>query len=208
MSYNADDETPWQYRWIALQEDAFVLKLLDRLHLSPDQPISVSIHPRKTAAAFRQMMNCLKKGDVACDIQASAYTRLILAGYIQDSDDVRSNAQTDNSIARRQVEQAVRYLSLQYYQEISIEAIAHDMGYHRTHFCKIFKQITGLSPYQYLTQVRMKQATRLLKQFLTVQQVAAAVGYNDALYFSKQFKRFYGVAPSLYIRRKHEKRPD
>jgi AraC-like DNA-binding protein/quercetin dioxygenase-like cupin family protein len=199
VSYEADAEHPWKYRWIALQEGPGAAKLMDQLQITPEQPTSVPAQPRKLAATYWQLQQCLRQGDDSCDLRASAYARLILSHSIRPSDRPKDRTHTDSSIARKQVDQAARYMSLQYYQDISIEAMAREMGYHRTHFCKIFKQITGASPFQYLTKVRMKQAARLLKEPLTVQQVASAVGYQDALYFSKQFKRYYGVAPSLYI---------
>lgn len=204
VSYEADDEEPWRYRWIALEDERSADSLMERLHITPEHPTAHPLYGKQTASAYWRMMQCLRKGDDACDLQAPAYARLLFAGYVVSMDDETDRPSTDSSVARTQVEQAIRYMSLQYYQPISIEQMAHDMGYHRTHFNKIFKEVTGLAPFRYLTKIRMKQAARLLKEALTVQQVAASVGYNDALYFSKQFKSFYGMPPSAY---QQERRP-
>lgn len=196
VSYESDEQDPWRYRWIALR-GAAAPRLMDMLNVSPDKPVAVAANPRKTAADYRKMIRCLEQGGAGSDLQASGYARLILAGYIRGSETF--SVHNDNSIARKQVEQAMRYMSLQYQQPLSIEHIAQESGYHRTHFCKIFKQVTGVSPYQYLTLIRMNQAARLLKERLPVQQVASAVGYSDPLYFSKQFRKHYGMPPSRYI---------
>ncbi|MCL6646417.1 MAG: catalase/peroxidase HPI, partial [Dehalococcoidia bacterium] len=84
--------------------------------------------------------------------------------------------------ARHHVEQAIRWLNLQYSKPISIEEMAHTLGYHRTYLSKIFKQFTGLPPMGYLLKVRMERARQLLQEPLTVEQVASSVGYPDALY--------------------------
>ncbi|MNO02539.1 DNA-binding transcriptional regulator AraC [compost metagenome] len=51
---------------------------------------------------------------------------------------------------------------------------------------------------QFLLKIRMERARLLLSEPLTVEQVAASVGFPDALYFSKQFKKWYGQAPTDY----------
>lgn len=48
----------------------------------------------------------------------------------------------------------------------------------------------------------MERAVALLQKSLTIKEVASSVGFNDALYFSKQFKNWYGIAPSEY-RKQH-----
>ncbi|UUZ80048.1 AraC family transcriptional regulator [Paenibacillus sp. P26] len=93
------------------------------------------------------------------------------------------------------MEQAIRWLTLQYYQPISIEQMAQSLGYHRTHLSKMFKQHTGLSPMNFLLKIRMERAKLLLLEPLTIEQVASSVGFSDPLYFSKQFKKWYGRSP-------------
>lgn len=55
-----------------------------------------------------------------------------------------------------------------------------------------------MSPKQYLLKVRMDKAKELLASPLTIEQVASSVGFNDALYFSKQFRKATGMPPSEY----------
>ncbi|MNL58409.1 Arabinose operon regulatory protein [compost metagenome] len=76
--------------------------------------------------------------------------------------------------------------------------MAATLGYHRAHLSKAFKQKTGLSPKQYLLKMRLDKAKSLLTGTLTIDQVASSVGFNDALYFSRQFRKFSGMSPSEY----------
>ena len=55
-----------------------------------------------------------------------------------------------------------------------------------------------MSPIRYLQLIRMNRAKLLLREALTVEEVAASVGYPDALYFSKAFKKWTGATPTAF----------
>lgn len=70
---------------------------------------------------------------------------------------------------------------------------------------KVFKKETGVTPHEYLLRQRMEFAAQLLSSGISnkysaysVSQVAEACGFPDPLYFSKVFKKYYGVAPGGY----------
>jgi AraC-like DNA-binding protein len=66
-------------------------------------------------------------------------------------------------------------------------------------FATIFKEALGLSPIDYIVKLRMQRAQQLLLDtHLLIEQVAAKVGYDDALYFSRLFKVHYGLSPRQY----------
>ena len=65
----------------------------------------------------------------------------------------------------------------------------------------LFTAETGLPPGRYLRELRLERARQLLRQTpLSVKEVMAAVGYNDASHFSRDFKRNHGVSPQAYRR--------
>ncbi len=59
-----------------------------------------------------------------------------------------------------------------------------------------FQRALGQSPLQYLTEFRLEKAKALLKEGLRVNEAAVTVGFNSANYFSRQYKKYYGVSPS------------
>ncbi|MFC7055034.1 helix-turn-helix transcriptional regulator [Enterococcus alcedinis] len=90
------------------------------------------------------------------------------------------------------------YMENNYAKEISIEQLATLYYVSPTYLSKIFKDLTGVSPINYLIQIRLKNAHQMLeKQDLTVKEVAKAVGYEDAYHFSKSFKKHFGISPSI-----------
>ncbi|MBB5320950.1 AraC family transcriptional regulator [Marinobacter oulmenensis] len=66
----------------------------------------------------------------------------------------------------------------------------------------LFRQQVGMTPHQYLTELRMKESWRLLEQSdLSIQRVADAVGYSSLSHFSDRFRRHYGRSPGHFRRK-------
>ena len=85
--------------------------------------------------------------------------------------------------------QKVKYIELHFAGGISVEGVSAHAGVDRTHFAKQFRKAYGLSPVQYIQQLKMNQAKLLLVQTtLSLTEVAHSVGYPDLFSFSKAFK--------------------
>lgn len=103
----------------------------------------------------------------------------------------------------RYIDTVLGIIDNNYASPLTVEELADAAGIDRSHLYRLFKQRTGLSIKDYLIQLRMDRARELLRQTdLTMGAVARSVGYNDALYFSRLFKKRIGVAPTAY-RRQH-----
>ena len=97
------------------------------------------------------------------------------------------------------VEQAIQYIRARYAEPITVEAIAAKLGYSEGYLSRLFKSRTGTSLIDYVIRTRVEQAkTRLLDTDAPLQQIAASVGYEDAYYFSRAFKKYTGVSPIRY----------
>ncbi len=95
------------------------------------------------------------------------------------------------------------------YSTINIRDVARYLGIDRSYFSSIFRESLGISPLEFLFQVRMRQSAYLLQNLeISIQDVAHYVGYEDSLTFSKAFRRFYGVSPRYYREMPADQRPD
>ena len=101
------------------------------------------------------------------------------------------------------VEKITDYFEDHYAEKISLDRIAGNMYLSTFYVSRIFKAETGNTPIHYLIDIRLTKAYNLLTQNLemSIQEIAAQVGYEDAYHFSKLFKKKYGVAPSAVRRR-------
>lgn len=95
---------------------------------------------------------------------------------------------------------AQRYLEENYTTHISGEELSKKIGIGASYLSKLFKEKIGVSPPEYLVNLRMEQAQRLLSSEapLMIMEVAEAVGYTDAGHFSRLFKKKFGMWPSEY----------
>ena len=108
-----------------------------------------------------------------------------------------------DSDALNEVERATHYFNENYNQNICIKDYAADRHMSDCWFNRTFKKVTKMTPMQYIIQLRMTNALNLLEHTnYNITQVANAVGYDDAYYFSRLFKKNVGVAPTEYRKRK------
>ncbi len=84
-------------------------------------------------------------------------------------------------------------------ESLSVKTLALAAYLTPTYFANLFKKETGQTVKQYITNVRIEQAKRLLcDPKLKLYHVAVSVGYSDASYFAKTFKKVVGIMPSDY----------
>lgn len=97
---------------------------------------------------------------------------------------------------------ATRMLSEHHAEPLAMEEIARRVGMTYPHFRRCFKQLTGFAPWQYVLQVRMARARRLLSSSdATLDEVAWRVGFHSAYHFSHAFKRSHNIAPGEWRKR-------
>ncbi len=98
------------------------------------------------------------------------------------------------------VQQITKYLEEHYQEKTSLDRIAANMYLSSYYISKIFKNETGDTPINYLISLRMQKAKEILDDHpdISIQTVAAKVGYEDAYHFSKLFKKYYGISPLYY----------
>lgn len=80
-----------------------------------------------------------------------------------------------------------------------IDDIAADLGISASHCNRVFRQVFGSSPRAYLSELVLHEAKLLLADpRLSIQDISSILGYRDIAHFSRQFKRWSGVAPTEY----------
>lgn len=100
------------------------------------------------------------------------------------------------------------YIEQHYMHEFSMQDVARIMNYSEAYFCKLFKQCFGQNFTSYLTEYRVDEAKKMLAQpTVNVKEVGKAVGYGDANYFAKVFKRITGQSPTEYRQEIFQKNP-
>ena len=83
---------------------------------------------------------------------------------------------------------------------LSVEMLANSIGLSRVHLYRKLKELTNLSTRDFIRNIRMQQAAKLLKEKkLSISDVAYAVGYSNLSHFSNTFKDLFGQTPKEYM---------
>lgn len=106
----------------------------------------------------------------------------------------------DNVSIYKRIERIIDYIHKNYNKKISVPDLSKQCGVSNSYFIREFSKYTGVSPMQYIIDIRINNAKKLLLlQEHSIKEIAAIVGFNDEMYFSKQFKKNIGISPSEYI---------
>jgi len=84
-------------------------------------------------------------------------------------------------------------------EDFSVEILSTEIGMHRSNLTKKISSLTGMTPNELIKSQRMKLAAKLiLASGKNVSEIAYQVGFSDPKYFSKSFKKYFGVLPTEY----------
>lgn len=103
----------------------------------------------------------------------------------------------DDGHYRREVEQSIRFIEQNVASHISVAQVAEHVNMTEAYISKLFRSETGRSMIDYINLYRMRKAYQMLScGNHLIKEVAESVGIGDPFYFSRMFKKYYGVNPS------------
>lgn len=103
------------------------------------------------------------------------------------------NASTDALLS------VLSYINENYHRQITLSELAKKAGYSKSRFSHIFSEMTGTTPIKYQNDIRLKNSCEMLSSNIyPISEIAISCGFSDPLYYSKIFKKKYGITPSQY----------
>jgi AraC-like DNA-binding protein len=102
------------------------------------------------------------------------------------------------------IRSTLEYLALNYKKSLDIPALAKIASMHRSHFARLFKETTGMSPYRYVLELKIKKAQDF---FLDCdysperQYISSELGFHDYSHFYHVFRKVTGLTPSEFVKR-------
>ncbi|MCL1854203.1 MAG: response regulator [Clostridia bacterium] len=152
---------------------------------------------REEAAQYREVLT-----DLVC---SALSIKELVSGVLslQPAGDRSSTALTERQTILRNIEQ---YLHDNYHLHVNNQTLASAFGYVPSYISMLFRQAYGVSPGEYLTQIRLKQAKRLIYGHpdMLIREVAERVGFKNQHHFSRTFKKKVGVWPTHYVTERSE----
>lgn len=197
VSYFADEEDPWEYYWVGFSGSDAPL-ILEATLFHPSSPVISNSDKKEQIIEQLLKIYQVRGTEILQTVQMTGELYLTLALFMNEKSFVHSSSDFYRSYAKKGID----YIAFHYSFPITIDDIASYVGISRSHLYRAFVQTFGLSPKQYLSDFRLKQACHLLKHSdLSITAVANSVGYENNLYFSKMFHKKKGMTPSEYIQK-------
>ncbi len=189
-SYKTQQDGRWIFYWMHIG-GAHCSALLEYLMWEHGRCIMLSCEEK-----IRQHMEALIDSALrheAYDLFAAKVVSNMLFDIIETAHSPNYTKRAPRSVAHRIVEIIERDDSL------SIAQIAQRLYLSPEHIIRTFKKEIGITPHQYIRQLRLERACIYLKESdMSVAQIAAAAGYCSVSSFIVQFKRVYGITPKAY----------
>ena len=138
---------------------------------------------------------------MVCDFNLGKNNFMTQSWLLQLFDEIKSSCSGKKSaVSDERIDKAVNLMLTNYSKKLNLDYYARQCSLSRDYFLHLFKRVIGIPPGKYLLNIRMNHAVYMLTySVLSVQEIASVCGFDDALYFSRAFKRHIGISPSDFI---------
>jgi AraC-like DNA-binding protein len=194
-AYGADEQRPWTIFWVHV-EGQNAPALLDELRTTPGNPVlSLGENP-ELLALFEELLEVVEHGYATSRLLYASQILAHLIGLMIW--DCRQIPRGPLDTAHRVLE-SITYMKQHLDHNATTASFAALANLSESHYRSLFKSQIGYAPMDYFIRLRMHKACQLLDTTgLSVKEIAAKVGYEDPLYFSRVFKSVVENSPSQY----------
>jgi AraC-like DNA-binding protein len=200
--YAPDLETGWHEHWIGFDGEIARSWLRHRF-ISPKNPV-LKINAEDTVlATFSRVTQSMRANRPALQqILAGATANLL--GLFYSAQQTQPVDESKNSDA---MELAITRIQNEYMRDLNMKLLAQEFGVSYSWFRRAFVAHTGLSPHQYLLELRLVRARNLLVETeFAVKEIAMQTGFEDEHYFTRLFRQKLNFTPSEWRRRSRRRK--
>jgi len=149
------------------------------------------------SSILKELMNEIfdlsRKSSELVDLKLSLCISRLLTYMLEEKQSVRK---AQSTLHKDEIFRIREYIETEYSNEIDIDSLSKQINISKFYFIKIFKDLLGQTPYDYLTDIRINTSKKLLFDTdLSISEVSKAVGYHDNNNFIKLFKKRTGTTP-------------
>lgn len=194
-AYGAAEDDPWTLWWLHFT-GADAADLVRAAHEAAGGPVTHLRDPAPVASLVSQVIDAIDTGPtLAALVRGTGAAWHALAHVV-------ATGRRAPGPQLSPLERAVAHLRATAPQRTSVAALASMVGLSRSQLSAHFREHLGVSPLQYQVQLRMARARELLDGTdLPVTAVARETGFDDPMYFSRQFSHHHAMTPTAYRNR-------
>lgn len=194
--YQADSKEPWSYFWLGLS-GIKIRAMLSGSILSTQNYLR-QVQDSKFCQSLQNLFEAAHSpSSLTNDILIEA---LLYYTFYNLNIEYPTKRRKNSATKDEQLRAAITYLRQNFEDSsLSIIDLCNKMDLSRSYLYTLFKNNLGLSPQQFLINLRMEQAKEYLANTdNTIQEISRIIGYNDEFTFSKAFKKYSGFSPKVY----------
>lgn len=200
--YQADEQEPWEYYWIACNGELkhkSMEEILLKAFITKLQPVHMAKGTEALEQLYRSVFELCKDSDTFTEFRLFSLFLELLHQYTTIPNCYSHSSPQKALFLNRYVTEALDYIRLHYQEDISVSHIAEQLGISREYFSSIFTKQVHTSPACFLREYRLRCSSTLLATTdYPASQIAYMVGFHDYSYYSNQFHSQFGISPSQY----------
>jgi AraC-like DNA-binding protein len=191
--YRPIKEIGWREYWVTFHGD-HAERLQRNGFITPEFPVIDTGPDDKIIHSFNAILDHLRVQRIGFQHVIAAHTLEIIASVLSAGQDRRTDSHAYDLVHRLKAAIEEQTSSLPVIEDLA-EALEVSTG----HLRRVFKEHTGLSPYQYHLQLKLGRAKMMLRESeLSIKEVATALGFQNVYHFSKLFKAKTDVSPNQW----------
>lgn len=195
-SYECYMGVPWSIKWISVNGD-IIEKYLTYIGVSRENPFLPLKDTKNIESVFDEMYELFDKGTISSKLLCVSLVHKLFALLYES----KNTLLTENDY----VSKANALIDKHYGNaSLCVSEISNLIGLNANYFSVLYKKTTGVSPIKAINDKRFEEACKMLKfTNKAIKDVSISCGFADELYFSRAFKKVFGVPPTIY-RKKEE----
>ena len=197
ISYYPDSNDPWEYTWIDFTGDNFTRLITEKTEFCDGNCVIDYIEPEAILPLFDCLCSICAPNSIFRFSEAPESIALSILKIYSELHPLLSHKTKDSFY----FDSACAIIQSSYHkQELNIDYICKELNISRATLHRSFTSNCKIPTGAYIINYRMERAKELLSHGITVKATALSCGFSDPLYFSKVFRKTYGISPGEFAK--------